>query len=312
MRVGGHAEWLLEPASPAELTEAVCAVRERGLEPRLLGGGANLLIAEGELPGVVIATDRMRRVFRPDPEDTESDDEGLAAGEGLPVRPGAAERDFWNDGGEVDARLVAWCGASMPGLARVAQELGWTGFEGLVGVPGNLGGGVAMNAGGKWGCVWDAVEMLRVIEPDGTESDLQRDECTPSYRNGGLDGRIVIGAVLRLAPESVASVKDRTRTFLLEKKASQPVTEHSSGCIFKNPDPERSEGRSAGALIEHCGGKGLTRGDAIVSPVHANYIVNRGKASAADVFTLIEDVRDLVAQKTGIRLEREVQVWGKP
>jgi len=312
MRVGGRAQWLLEPSDPTELREAWCRARELGFEPRLLGGGANLLIADGELPGVVIATDRLRRVFRPDPEGPAEAGEVMSGGTGLPVRPANDERAFWEGGGAVDARLVAWCGASMPGLARVAQDLGWSGFEGLVGVPGNIGGGVTMNAGGKWGCVWDAVELVRVLEPDGTERDLTRDECSPGYRNGNLNGRVVVGVVLRLRPESTAAVQERARTFLLEKREAQPVTEHSSGCIFKNPDPETSDGRSAGRLIDDCGGKSLMRGDAIVSPVHANFIVNRGKATAADVFGLIEDVRALVERKAGLVLAREVKVWGEP
>jgi UDP-N-acetylenolpyruvoylglucosamine reductase len=87
------------------------------------------------------------------------------------------------------------------------------------------------------------------------------------------------------------------------------VTEWSCGCIFKNPNKELSAGRSAGLLIEQCGGKGLSRGDALVSPLHGNFIINRGHASAADVLTLIEDVRDLVAQKSGIWLEQEARVW---
>jgi UDP-N-acetylmuramate dehydrogenase len=308
MKVGGRAEWLLEPADPEELRRAYLRALELGHAPRVLGGGANLIVADGVLPGVVIATDRLRRLFRPSPDAPAGASEALDVGAGLSVSIADA-RAFWSERAHADPRLVAWCGVSMPGIARAAQELGWSGFEGLVGVPGHVGGGVAMNAGGRWGSVWDAVELVRVLEPDGGVRDLARADCAPRYRDGDLAGRIVLGCVLRLRPESVAAVRERTREFLLEKNKSQPVTEHSSGCIFKNPDPELADGRSAGRLIEDAGAKGLARGDAVVSAKHANFIVNRGRASAADVLGLIEDVRARVETRTGIRLEREVRVW---
>ena len=180
MKVGGRAEFLLEPANPQELAEAYLAAREwcdehPERELRVLGGGANLIIPDGTLQGVVLGTDRMRRVFRPHEE---QDDDPLKSGEGtVPNARVAFDR-------ESDPRLVAWCGASMPGLARMATQLGWTGLEGLVGVPGSLGGGLAMNAGGRWGEVWDTVERVMVLDPEGELRELTRDECTPGYRNG--------------------------------------------------------------------------------------------------------------------------------
>ncbi|HUR28524.1 MAG TPA: hypothetical protein VM509_10080, partial [Planctomycetota bacterium] len=105
------------------------------------------------------------------------------------------------------------------------------------------------------------------------------------------------------------TVRARVREYLEIKRKVQPVTESSAGCIFKNPDPELSAGRSAGKLIEEAGGKSLARGGAIVSPLHGNFIVNTGTATSADVFTLIEDVRDLVREKTGILLATEVKMW---
>lgn len=302
MHVGGRVEWLLEPADPDELRAAWQAARDRGFRPRVLGGGANLLVTDGTLPGVVIATTRMRRVFRPLEVGTafETDAEAELAGVS---RVAPLERD-------VDPRLVAWCGATLPSLVRTATELGWSGLEGLVGVPGSVGGGVAMNAGGRPGCVWDVVESVRVLTPDGELVDRPRAECSPRYRDGGLGDDLCVGAVFALALDSKAAVRERMRAFLHEKRAKQPVTEWSCGCVFENPDPERSDGRGAGQLIDDCGGKGLERGDAIVSPLHANFIVNRGAATAADVFGLIEDVRARVADRTGIRLATEVRIWG--
>lgn len=297
MRVGGRVEWLLEPSDPDELREAYSAAREAGYTPRMLGGGANLLIEGGELRGVVIATERMRRLFRPG---AEGEDETIPTGRVAPL-----ER-------ERDPRLVAWCGATLPSLVKAAKELGWSGLEGLAGVPGHLGGGLAMNAGGRQGDLWDVVERVRLLEPGGELVELAREECSPTYRDGNLGERIAVGAVLRLEVDAIAAVKERTREYLFEKNRVQPVSEWSSGCIFKNPDPERSDGRSAGQLVEEVGGKGLARGDAIVSPLHGNFIVNRGKATATDVLTLIEDLRDRVAEATGLWLETEVRVWRNP
>ena len=295
MRVGGRAEWLLEPRDPEELRAAWVAARERGLPVRVLGGGANLIIEDGELSGVVIATAQLRRVFRPQPDEGDVFDP-------QPSRAVAFER-------EADPRLVAWCGASLPSLVSAARDLGWSGLEGLAGVPGQLGGGLAMNAGGRWGALWDVVERVRVLEPDGTLLELPREACNPRYRDGNLGERLAVGAVLALRVDTVADVHERCKTFLSEKNAVQPVSLHSCGCIFKNPDPELSDGRSAGKLVDDCGGKGLARGEAYVSPLHGNFIVNRGGASAADVLTLIEDVRDLVFEKSGVRLEIEARVW---
>ena len=298
MRVGGAAEWLLEPATPEELRRAVVAAREEGFEPRILGGGANLIVQDGVLPGVVIATDRIKRLFRPEPDTRPSARDALE----MDARRAPASR-------EEGLAFVAWCGISMPKLVNAASELGWTGVEGLAGVPGNVGGGIAMNAGGHFGEMWDVVERVLVVDERGELVELERAQCTPRYRHGGLGRKVVVSALLRFRLDDVAAVKARARTFLLEKNRVQPVTAASAGCVFKNPDKELSGGRSAGKLVEECGLKGRAVGDAVVSPLHGNFIVNRGKASATDVLELIRIVQDVVAQKTGIALELEAKVW---
>jgi len=301
LRVGGRAQWLLEPATQEELRAAVVATRERGLPLRVLGGGANLLVADGVLPGVVLATERLDRLFRPSGREETAP---LDAATGEPVARAAPETR------EADPRLVAWCGATLPALVTAATRLGWSGLEGLVGVPGKAGGGVAMNAGGRWGELWDVLEEVRVLEPDGTFRDLARARCAPRYRDGNLGDSIVVACVLRLAPDDPAAVRERTREFLLEKNRVQPVSEASCGCIFKNPDPEASGGRSAGRLVEEAGLKGLSVGAARVSERHGNFIVNRGGARASDVLALIRRVREEVRQRFGIDLALEVRTWG--
>ncbi|MBL8859465.1 MAG: FAD-binding protein [Planctomycetes bacterium] len=298
MRVGGAAEWLLEPATPDELRRAVVAAREEGFVPRILGGGANLLVDDGVLPGVVITTDRIKRLFRPEIDGPNSVRDAIE----MAPRMAPAPR-------EEGLRFVAWSGVSMPKLVNAAAELGWSGVEGLAGVPGNVGGGVAMNAGGRWGEMWGVVERVLVVDEQGEFQELDRQSCSPRYRNGGLGAKIVVSALLHFDLDDPKSVKERGRDFLLEKNRVQPVTAWSAGCIFKNPDKLASGGRSAGKLVEECGLKGRVVGDAIVSPLHGNFIVNRGRATARDVFELIRIIRAEVADKTGIALELEAKEW---
>lgn len=296
MRVGGAAEWLLEPADVDELVAAVNSVRERGLPLWILGGGANLIVADGVLPGAVVATDRLRRVWR-------------WHGDGDPFAFDAPPPHFPERQIEAPAWLVAWAGESMPGLVNRSKALGWSGIEGLAGVPGSLGGGVAMNAGGSWGELWDAVDRVRLLEPDGNVVDLPRDAFAPSYRNANLGDRIVLAASLRLEQSTKAAVDARVREHLEHKRRVQPVTEWSAGCIFKNPPKERSGGKGAGQLIDEAGLKGLSKGDAIVSPLHGNFLVNKGHATATDVLALIDELQSRIADRTGLLLEREVKVW---
>ena len=308
MRVGGPVEWLLEPANPEEFREAICRAREAGFSPRILGGGANVVIEDQGLPGVVIGTERMARVFRPSasPDGIESDGSEFDANlpSGQMVQPDPA----W------DPRLVCWAGAPLPGLCRKARDLGYSGLEKMAGVPGQLGGGIAMNAGGKNsdGTLWqmsDVVESIRVVDEDGQFRDIARADWEPVYRDGRLGKSIVAGAVLRFEPRPKLVVQEDTRNYLKRKNAVQPVTEWSAGCVFKNPDPETSGGKTAGQLVDEAGGKGRAVGDAVISERHGNFLVNRGKASAKDVFQLIDEVRALVQDAAGIDLECEVKLW---
>lgn len=306
IRVGGPVSWLLEPADPDQLRESVARARELGFEPRILGGGANLVIDDRGLDVVVITTDRMDRVFRPlAGEDSLASDE---LDEQLPSSQMAQPDPA------LDPRLVCWAGAPLPGLCRRARDLGYSGLERMAGVPGQLGGGIAMNAGGKNpdGTLWqvsDVVELIRVVTKDGEFRDVPRAEWQPEYRDGRLSGDVVAGAVLRFEPRPKAEVQEATREYLKRKNAVQPVSELSAGCVFKNPDPEVSGGRTAGQLVDEAGGKGRAIGDAVISERHGNFLVNRGKARAEDVFRLLDETRDLVQQRFGVPLEFEVKLW---
>ncbi|MEO0652283.1 MAG: FAD-binding protein, partial [Planctomycetota bacterium] len=198
LKVGGKAELLLEPANPEELRDAVRWVRAQGAPLRILGGGANMIIADGLIEGPVIATERVRRSFRYVPREYRGD--AVLAGD-VPDDPFVEDTPRLNlPEEETEPRLVAWAGVSMPALVNASKRLGWSGLEGLAGVPGSLGGGVAMNAGGSWGDLWDVIERVRVVDEDGEFRDLDRGECAPTYRNGNLGAQVVVGAVLRLEP----------------------------------------------------------------------------------------------------------------
>jgi UDP-N-acetylmuramate dehydrogenase len=271
--------------------------------------GANLIIDDGTLPGVVISTQRVRRTFRPlEPGQTIQPDElsEEEAAKLLDIEAPAIAAD--------DPRLIVWAGASLPGLVRAGNELGWSGLEGLIGVPGTLGGAIAMNAGGRWGDIWDVVDMVRVLRADGEFEDIARADGNPGYRNGGLGDSIVVGAVLRLELDNKLQVAERSKQYLLEKRAVQPVTESSAGCVFKNPGGAKagnpnSKKISAGQLIDELGLKSLKRGPAQVSELHGNFIVNRGGATGSDVFGLIDDLKRAVQDMRGIDLEVEVKRW---
>ena len=303
LRVGGPVAWLLEPADPEQFREAIVAARERGIPMRILGGGANVVVDDFGLEGVVISTERLNRIFRPgDLSAEETLDEQLPSARVAPADP--AE----------DPRLVVWSGAPLPKLCRAARDLGYSGLEKMAGVPGHVGGGIAMNAGGKDrdGTLWqmsDVVERIRVVNAAGEMEDIGREDWSPVYRDGRLGDAIVAGAVLRFEPRSKLEVAEASKEYLRRKNAVQPVTERSAGCVFKNPDPERSGGKTAGLLVDEAGGKGRRRGDATISERHGNFLINQGAASAADVFGLIEEIQDLVAQRTGLELECEVKLW---
>lgn len=276
LRIGGPAQAFYEPQRPEDLAALLARLTREGTPFRLLGGGANVLAPDGCVPGAVIHTGALRRVFR--------------EGEGL----------------------RAWAGATLPQLVRCAAEAGLSGLEPLIGVPGQLGGALAMNAGSAaWG-IWDQVVEVTVWDPAAAGGAggilLQpRESCAPAYRDGRLGGRVVLEALLRLAPAAPRAVRAAQEALLRRKNATQPVALASAGCAFKNPP-----GDAAGRLVEACGLKGARCGGAEISTLHANFIVNRGAAAAADVRALLERAEGAVAERFGVRLERELVVWPEP
>jgi UDP-N-acetylmuramate dehydrogenase len=268
--IGGTTD-LLVVRERRYLSELVQSLRRAGVPFRLLGGGTNLLVADGELPWVVLHLARR--------EPTVS----------------ISGPHVWLDAAEDLGRAVTTCARANLG-----------GMEGLVGVPGSVGGALRMNAGAygtEIGSLVRRVELLRMAT--GTLEQVEQSAVRFGYRASSFaPDDIILGVELELVERPYAEIVERIRAANVKRRASQPLNQKSAGCIFKNPP-----GLSAGRLIDELGLKGFRVGDAMVSERHANFFVNVGQASCADMLRLIELVRERVYRTYGIELEEEVILW---
>ena len=269
-RVGGPADKFYEPASVAELQEVLAAL-PRSTPILWVGLGSNLLVRDGGIRGAVIATGSLPRELE------RLDGDRVRAGAGLPC-----------------ALLARQC---------VRWQLGPAAF--FAGIPGTVGGALAMNAGAFGGETWTHVASVTTIDRAGKLHERGRGEFTVGYRSvQGPSGEWFLGATFALAPD--ATTASGLKAMLARRNATQPLRLPSCGSVFRNP-----EGDFAGRLIESAGLKGARVGGAVVSEKHANFIVNTGAATAADVEQLIERVRAEVEKQSGVRLELEVRVVGE-
>lgn len=272
--MGGSPRLLAEPRNYDEFIEAASKLRREKIPFRILGGGANVFIDDRGLDEAVILTTGCSLMIR-EGEDTRV----LRLGAGVPINT------F---------------------IARM-REIGQTGAECLVGIPGSIGGATVMNAGGRHGWFNSIVRRVRILLPDGTDLEVDAADAGFDYRTSNFgDDRIVLETIVELEPGDKKAIQERGREILKEKSAAQPLTQKSAGCIFKNP-PDGS----AGKLLDAAGLKGLRRGGAEVSTKHANFIVNQGGATLDDVTGLIDEMRARVLEHAGISLEREVKVWSR-
>jgi len=269
-RVGGPADRFYEPASVAELQEVLAALP--GSTPiTWLGLGSNLLVRDGGIRGAVIATGRLPRELE------RLDGERVRSGAGLPC-----------------ALLARAC---------VRWQLGPAAF--FAGIPGTVGGALAMNAGAFGGETWTRVESVTTIDRAGNVHERARGEFAVGYRSvRGPEGEWFLGATFALAPD--ATMASDLKAMLARRNATQPLRLPSCGSVFRNPP-----GDFAGRLVEGAGLKGARVGGAVVSEKHANFIVNTGDATAADIEELIDRVRAAVEKESGVRLELEVRVVGE-
>lgn len=282
-RIGGGADRLARPRNADELRRCL----EIDPDARVIGDGANLLVDDDGVGGLVIDLRGEESAFSTvEPID----------GHGL-VRAGA--------------------GASLQRMIPEACRLGLGGLEGLAGIPASLGGAIVMNAGGAFGEIAGVVERVHALTRDGRELVLERRDIDFGYRRSGLNHLLIVAAELRLTPSDPVALKARYQECNAYKRRTQPMTERSAGCCFKNPtladdvDGLAPAGQrvSAGMLIDRAGCKGLGVGGASVSERHANFIVTAGGARAGDVIELMGEVRRRVFDRFGVALEPEVVVW---
>ncbi len=258
LKVGGPAEFFVEPRDEEELARVWRAAREGDVPVRLLGSGANLLVRDEGVRGAVIRLNRFNR----------------------------------RNGLHVQA------GYSLSRLVKASVAEGLAGLECVAGVPAPVGGAVWMNAGGRHGETGAAVRYVDVLTPEGELRRLRGEEAGFRYRGTGLGPCAVVAAGFDLRPDP--GVRERYEAILGDKKKSQPLGSPNAGCMFRNPP-----GGHAGRIIDECGLKGERVGRARVSRRHANFIVNEGGATAADVLGLI----DVIRARVPAPLELEILVW---
>ena len=274
MRVGGAARIYAEPASVADLQVLLREARAWGGAVLMLGRGSNVIVPDEGVNGLVVS---------------------LAHQAWASFEP------------REDGRVAVGAGLRLKNLCGLAAKAGLVGFEFLEGIPGNIGGALRMNAGAMGAWMFDVVEDVQLMTRGGEVRTLTKAAMHVGYRHcEELHQGIALGALLRPATRSDAeTVKRQMDAYSRKRHESQP-REPSAGCIFKNPP-----GNSAGRLIDESGLKGVRVGDAEVSPTHANFIVNRGSATAADVIALVRRVRARVREVKGVDLEPEVLLYGK-
>ena len=280
-RVGGPADWLVEPRTSDEIVAALKLASAAGVPVTMLGGGSNVLVSDAGVRGLVV---------RP--------------------RGGAVAR--------VEATQVrADAAVTINGLVRWTINHGCAGLEAWAGTPGTVGGAVYGNAhfGGR--LIGDLVTEVRIAGRDGTVTDVPRAGMDFGYDRSRLQqsGEVLLSAVFRVSDGEPAALRAIARESLAFRKRTQPLDTPSAGCIFQNPERGRDpvpDGLpwSAGALVDHAGLKGVTIGGARVSPTHGNFIVNEGTATARDIHQLINRCREQVRARFGVELREEIVYLG--
>jgi len=271
-RVGGPAECLFRPLDRQDLI-AFLSTLPRTTPLTWLGLGSNVLVRDGGVPGVVIVTaSRLRAMAL-----------------------------------EEDGRIYVEAGVPCAHVARFCSVHGQAGAEFLAGIPGTMGGALAMNAGAFGGETWTWVDEVETLDREGTVRRRKPQDYEVGYRKvRGPQGEYFLGAWLRLQAGDIDSAQRRIRELLARRNRTQPTRWPNCGSVFKNPP-----GEAAAHLIEACGLKGQRIGGAKISEMHANFIINSGGATASDIERLIELARETVKARFAIELELEVRIIGE-
>jgi UDP-N-acetylmuramate dehydrogenase len=270
LKTGGPAQYFITPRNADELAEIVGCCHQNHIAVHVLGGGSNLLVKDEGVAGVVLHL----------------------------ADPAFSKVEI------AESSVTAGAGALLSHLISESVKAGLAGLDTLVGIPGTVGGALHGNAGGKSGDIGQHVRSVRVLTNSGDTFVRQEDELAFAYRESSLNELIILEARFELHQEDPDEITRRMRKLWIMKKATQPLTFQSAGCIFKNP-----RGMSAGWLIEQAGLKGTRVGEVEFSDRHANFIVTHSGATSKDVLRLIDLARTKVSEQFGVDLELEVQIW---
>ena len=273
--VGGPARLMALPRTKEEAKSALLAAAELGIEPFFLGNGTNLLVPDRGVERFLIkpagkyGVDELNRVW------------------------------------EANGLLCAGAAVSLANLSGCALGRNLTGLEFVQGIPGSVGGGVTMNAGAYGGELVQVLDSVTVLDRQGQEHVIPAADCGLGYRRSIFSGGdyLIVEARFRLTHGDPADIEARMKELAAKRKEKQPLEYPSAGSTFKRP-----EGYFAAALIDQCGLKGLTVGGAQVSEKHAGFVINRGGATCADVLALVEQIKAVVKERTGVELELEVKI----
>ena len=272
LRVGGAIDWVISPATEEQAAAVVYELDQAGIGWRPLGSGSNVLADDDAHHYVVLSVSDMKGEVK------------------------------------IEGPLVSvTAGYSLPRLCIDVARYGLSGIEGLGGIPGTVGGALWMNAGAYGHEIGTVTEVVRLAR-EGRVAEIPGSSIQWNYRHSSFEeGELLLGAVLRLTPDDPEQIKARMDQVKKQRLATQPHGARSAGCFFKNP-PAGSVG--TGKIIDDMGMKGTRKGSAVVSPVHANFIVTEGEnARAEDALALAEEIRERVKREQGIELEYEVELW---
>ena len=269
-RIGGPADIFVLPVSIEDVRRIIRYARTNEIPYRVIGNGSNLLVSDDGIRGITVKIGR-----------------------------GMSDVEF--DGAEIKAQA----GVSLSGLSRMAASHGLSGLEYGIGIPGTLGGAVAMNAGSGGRDISQILTSIKVMNAEEEIVEIGNEDSDFGYRNSRFkhSGEIVLEAKLQLECCNEVTIEAKMEELMERRRRTTPLNHSSAGSIFKNP-----EGDSAGRLIDQAGCKGMRKGDAQVSDLHANWIINLGQAEASDVLELISRIRDAVQRKFGVQLELELSM----
>lgn len=274
LKIGGPADLMAFPEDPMSLQSLLVFAGREKIPVFVLGGGTNLLVSDVGIRGIAVSLRAFRNIRL-----TKGSDDKMVT-------------------------LFVEAGTPLGSLMNFTKENGYSGIEPLAGIPGTFGGAVYMNAGSFGTEIKDVIVSVAAMNMEGKIMILGKDKLQFTYRSSNLsDDLIILSANILLKKDAPGAVAARIKEFIGKKSVTQPLGEASAGCVFKNP-----EGDAAGRLIDAAGCKGMRRGDAEVSSVHANFFVNKGKATAEDFLGLMNIVKAKVEEQSGVALMPEIRI----